>query len=357
MRIARFTRVLLLAGLAAGLAPTAVGAQGVTVKSSTSIKAGGALGMVFRMAGTSNNLTTTYVTGHKMRTDSKDNSTIVDVDGGRFTTIDHKQKTYSTVTFEEMAAAMRSAQENMKAERAKDARKAEEQKPSDVEWQADVSTEHTGQHQRIAGYDAQQLLVTVTVTAHEKGKPVPPNQGALVALMDIWTSSDAPNAAAMEEFSRAYAQRMKTEFSSQMKGLEAAFSSDPRMKTALEATAKEMAKVKGVALKSTTSMIAVPDGMKFNRQLALGASDKADAEAKADEAKPKPKGGFFGKLKAAAEQAEQQSQAKDNNAPATQTTVLAFTSEVQDIQKGVPADAFSVPAGYREVKNDVNKAR
>jgi hypothetical protein len=357
MRIARSTRVLLLAGLAAGLVPVAAAAQGVTVTSGTSIKAGGALGMVFRMAGASNTVSTTYVAGHRMRTDNKDVSSIIDVDAGRFTTLNHKPKTYSTMTFEEMAAAMKSAQEEMKAERAKDARKAEDQKPSDIEWQTDVSAERTGQHQRIAGYDAQQLLVTVTVTAREKGKPSPANPGALVALMDIWTSSDAPNAAAMEEFNRAYAQRMNTEFSSQMKGLEAAFNSDPRMKTALEATAKEMAKVKGVALKSTTSMIAVPEGMKFDRQLALGASDKADAEAKADEAKPKPKGGLFGKLKAAAAQAEQQGQAKDNNAPATQSTILSFTSEVQEIQKGVPADAFSVPAGYREVKNDLPRTR
>jgi len=354
MRSVRPLSVLLLAGFAAALVPAVLTAQGVTVKSSSSIKGSGALGMVFRMAGGGSNMTATYVAGHKMRTDAKDRSTIIDVDGGRITNIDQKQKTYSTATFEEMAAAMEAAQENMKAERAKDARKAENQKPSDVEWQADVSAEHTGEHQRIAGYDAQQMLVTVTVTAHEKGKPAPPNQGALVAFMDIWTSSDAPNAAAMEEFGRAYARRMKTEFSSQMKGLEAAFSADPRMKTALEGTAKEMAKVKGVALKSTTSMIVVPEGMKFNRQLALGASDKADAEAKADEAKPKPKGGFFGKLKAAAEQAEQ-SQSKNANAPAAQGTLLSFTSEVQDIQKGVPADAFSVPAGYREVKSDLNK--
>ena len=65
-------------------------------------------------------LTTTYLSGHKMRTESGTTATIIDADAGRFTTIDNKAKTYSSFTFDEMAEAMQRAQESAKAEAAKE---------------------------------------------------------------------------------------------------------------------------------------------------------------------------------------------------------------------------------------------
>lgn len=349
MSISRRVASLLVAGFAAGLVPGVLAGQGVTVTSTSSMKASGALGFVVRMAGGGSSTSTTYVAGHKLRMDSRDVSTIIDADAGRFTTVDNKKKTYSTMTFEEMSEAMQRAAEQGRAEAAK----RPQEKPSDIEWSYDVKVDPTSEHQSIGGYEARRSFITITVTARDKTKANTggPNQGALVAFIDEWRSTAAPNGAAMAEFQRAYVQKMKIEFGSQGRALQAAFSSDPRMKTAMEAAAKEMGKLKGVPLKTTTSFIVVPEGQSFSRQLALGGAE--EQKGGAEEAQPKPKGGLFGRIKAAAAQAEQAG--SKESGPATQGTIMSFGSEVQEIKSGVPADAFSVPAGYKEVKPDVNR--
>ncbi len=99
--------------------PSLVTGQGLTVQSVTDMRFQGALGTVVniaaKMGGTSthNIATTTYLQGHRMRTDDATSGTIIDLDGERITTIDHKQKTYTTMTFAEMSAAMEKAQQQM----------------------------------------------------------------------------------------------------------------------------------------------------------------------------------------------------------------------------------------------------
>ncbi len=349
MAMARRVARLLVVSFAVGLIPAALAGQGVTVTSTTSMKASGALGLMVRMAGGSSSTTTSYVAGHKLRTDHGETSSIIDADAGRFTSMDNKKKTYSTMTLEEMAAAMQRGAERAKEEAAK----RPEEKPSDIDWSVDVKADHTGEHQSIAGYDAQRSFITITVTARSKDKEGAAQEGTFVAFIDEWRSTTAPNGAAMAEFQRAYVQKMKSEFAAQGRALQTAFASDPRMKTAMEAAAREMAKLKGVPLKTTTSFIVVPEGQSFSRQLALGGA--AEQKAAADEAQPKPKGGLFGKIKAAAAQA-QQSGSKES-APATQATIMSFGTEVQEIKRGVPPDIFSVPAGYKEIKPDMNRVQ
>src|SRR5512141_2556406 len=99
MRMGRFIPSLVVAGLS--LVPAVVVAQGVTVTSSTSMSGAGVIGAMMKLGGGGANTTTTYISGHKMRTDSRDNSMIIDVDGGKIINIDNKKKAYSVVTFEE----------------------------------------------------------------------------------------------------------------------------------------------------------------------------------------------------------------------------------------------------------------
>ena len=169
-------------------------------------------------------------------------------------------------------------------------------------------------------------------------------------------SKDAPQIAAMEDFQRAYAQKVGQTFRPPMQSLQAAFSSDPRIKEGFEASAKELQKVSGVSLRSMTYAVAVPAGMTFDRQLVLtGAATAAaaDSTAKKDD-KPKSGGfrGLMGAIKSAAEDANKSS--TDKNAPppqAKQGTLLSVNDEVKTITRGaVPPETFDVPAGYREVK-------
>src|SRR6185503_6126819 len=106
----RLRRTLLVA--ATVLPSSLVAQQGVIVQSVSDTRFFGALGT---MAGIASKFgggdmravqTTTAIAGHKLKVESGDNGSIIDADAGRFTAFDNKQRTFSTMTFADMSAAM-----------------------------------------------------------------------------------------------------------------------------------------------------------------------------------------------------------------------------------------------------------
>lgn len=355
----------------AALLPSIVGAQGVVVQSVSDVRLFGALGTLANMAarfggGNIHDVqTTTSVAGHKLRTESETDATIIDADAGSFTHIDHKQKTYSTITFADMAAAMQqgieSARQNAQSAKAEQAKAAQTKDPKarkdSLTFSYKVAVDRPGQHDKIAGYDAERVFLTITLEA----EVTPENQkteqaGSMVFLIDQYRSNNAPQIAALAEFQRAYAQKVGDTFKPAVQGLQAAFSSDPRIKTGFEAAGKELVKVPGVALRSMTYVALVSPGMTFDRQLVLNdaaVAAAADTAKKADAPKKGGFGGFMGALKSAAENANKKpadDKGKTDQQP-TQATLLSVRDEVKSITPGpVPPGTFSPPTGYREVK-------
>ena len=345
--------------------PARLLSQGVTIQSSVDVHLQGALGaiasMAARMTGNSmhNTPTTTYVSGHKLRTENGNTETIIDADAGRITSIDNKQKTYSSMTFDEMAAMMKKMQESAQESRRQAKEPAASRDPNapkgEMNMKYKVETDRPGQHENIAGYDAERMFVTITM----QGEAKPDNGsaqdvGSLVLLLDEWISKDAPQMKAMAEFQRAYAKKAGQAFKAQTQGLQAMFSADPRMKGGLEAVGKEMAKMHGTPLRSIMYFSLVPPGAQFDRQLALNDASAADAQAKSThDEKPKGGGGFggmFGRLKAAAAEASKMGENNKASGPPKQGTLATVTDEVLSIRSGaIPSDMFEPPAGYREV--------
>ena len=360
-----FTRVALFTAAAA--LPAQVVAQGVTVQHVSDVHFQGALGTLVGIAAkmgganTHNIVSTTYVSGHRMRTDNEESGTIIDLDAERITNIDNKAKTYSSMTFTELGDAMRQATSAMREDQAQ-ARGTNGRAAPNTTGSSDsqdkmhvtykVAVDRTGAHQKIAGYDAERVFITISLegdTVRSDGKT--DEVGTLVLLLDQWMSKGAPQIAAMAEFQRAYAQKLGKEFQSQARGLQSAFAADPRIKEGFDAAATEMKKVDGIPLRSTTYVVGVPAGVTFDRQMALG--NATASAAKDDTAKKgdKPKsgfGGFLNAVKAAAENADKP--AKSDSTPPRQGTLLVLTDEVKTITSGAVPDAmFAPPAAYREV--------
>lgn len=356
------TRTILIAATAL---PSALAAQGVIVQNNSDVHMYGALGAVVSMAakmggGDMHNIAgTTSISGHKMRTETSDRAMIVDADAGRITQLDFKSKTYTTMTFAEMEAAMQQARQSAQQNAAKSKADATAKDPKaaqgDMNVKYDVKVDRTGQHDKIAGYDAERVFITVTL----QGEATPQGEkteqvGSLVFLLDQWMSKDAPQIAALKEFQRAYAQKAGQAFRSETQGLQAAFASDPRIKDGFSAAAKELAKVPGVSLRSVTYVALVPANTAFDRGLVLGdasAAATADSAAKKDE-KPKSGGfrGLMGAIKNAADDAGRKAD-KSSNAPPKQSTMLSVSDQVTSITSGrVPADAFEPPADFRKVE-------
>jgi len=144
-------------------------------------------------------------------------------------------------------------------------------------------------------------------------------------------------------------------FTSPTQSFQAVFAVDPRMKTGMEAAAKEMAKLQGTPLRTVMYFSLVPPGDRFDRKLALNDASAAEAEAKAkQDDKPKGGGGFggmLGRLKSAADEASKRTDTKSAGPP-KQATLATITDEVHSITPGaVPPELFAPPAGYRDVTN------
>lgn len=339
--------------------PSTLRSQGVTVQSVADVRLTGALGAAANIAakiggGSLHDIaTTTYVSGHRMRTETSVSGSIIDADAGRITSIDHKEKSYTSMTFAEMAAAMQQASESARQSAAKEKAKAKDPKATEDEIKVNykVAVDRTGERAKIAGFDAERVFVTITLEgeATKEGKKDEP-VGSMVFLIDQWLSKDAPQIAAMTEFQRAYAQKAGQEFRAQAQGLQTAMAGDPRMKDGFAAAQKELAKLNGIALRSHTHVVLVPVDVAFNRSMTL-ADGSAAATAKKEE---KPSGGglrgMMGAIKAAAEDANKQEQA-NKNAPPKQSTIMTVTDEVKSITRGsVSEEMFAPPAGYREAK-------
>ncbi|MEO6878853.1 MAG: hypothetical protein ABI205_10255 [Gemmatimonadaceae bacterium] len=302
---------------------------------------------------------TTTISGHKLKTESGNAATIIDADAGSVTTIDNKQKTYSTMTFAQMAAAMQQARQKMAAQM----NKSQEAPAADPNAQKDnmdvkysVKVDPTGEHQKVAGYDAQRVFLTISVEGTAKPDNGDAQQvGTIVLLIDQWLSKDAPQIAAMRDFQKAYMGKSGDAFRAQASGLQAVFASDPRIKGGFDAATKELAKMQGISLRSTTYVTIVPPNMTFDRNLALGdasAAATADAANKADAPKSGGRfGGLMGALKSAAAKASDKSDDKSTEPP-KQSTMMTLTDQVTSITpEAVPSSAFAVPAGYREVQS------
>jgi hypothetical protein len=177
--------------------------------------------------------------------------------------------------------------------------------------------------------------------------------GSMVFLLDQWISKSAPQMTAYSDFYKTYAQKMGREFRANAAGLQAAFATDPRLKEGMEAAQRELQKMSGISLRSTTYVVLVPANMPFDRKLALGSVSTTQAGGDATPAE-KPKGrfsGLMGAVKAAAEDAAKNDNGKKEPAEAKQSTLMTLKDEVKSISTGpVSPDVFAPPMGYKEVK-------
>lgn len=338
------------------LASSSLTAQDVTVSSTTSPRFFGGFGKLMsiaaRFGGKNMNEPirgTTYVAGHKMRTDTGDDAMIIDLDGERFINIDNKERSYTSMTFADMSAMVRSMGDSLKTARAQaDSKGRSSGDKGEVDVRYEVKVDRPGERTKIAGAEAERVFMTITMIANATPEGEKTQEaGSMVFLVDEWVSRNAAQVTAMKEFQKLYLQKLGREFEASGKSLEAAFNANPQIKEGFAAAAKERAKVPGVPLRSTTYVSFVPAGMTFDRQLALGdvaAAPPAEAEKKG--------GGLRGMVRGIKKMADEADKAdKEPAGPPRQATMMTITTEVDRIETGsVDGSLFVPPAGYREVK-------
>src|SRR5438105_3112060 len=137
------------------------------------------------------------VKGNRKATLNESTGHIIDLSEEKVYDLDMRRKTYTVTTFDELRRRMRESQEKAKEQASKEepekGQPAEQQKPT-KEYQVDFDVKDTGQKKSIAGYDTHESIVTITV--HEKGKPIE-DSGGLIMTNDMWLG---PRIAQLKEF-------------------------------------------------------------------------------------------------------------------------------------------------------------
>jgi hypothetical protein len=344
---------LLAAAVAMPLFVSHAAGQDVQYETVTKLEFPGAMGTAMRLAarmggGSLETVEKTSIKGNRMRSDIDKSSTIVDLDAGRFISLDHEAKTYTTFTFDEMIARAREASDALQADAQKRQVSSNPEARGEVRFR--FAVDDAKQRERIAGYHADRFFLTMEAD----GEYVPEGadaaaereqSGTLVVLTELWASKDMPAFGAQAAFDRASAREYADASAMVMQSMAAAFADDPQLQVAFEQSTREAAKIEGMPVRTVTRFISVAPEQKFDRQLAL---------------EPRPQGpsvgaqaarAGLGRLARAAGAPRTPEPQQQQQQELTQMTFMTVVSEVRNVStRSVDAKLFEIPAGYREVK-------
>lgn len=256
-----------------------------------------------------------------------------------FWDLDLKDKKYEERTFAEVRAEMEKSINEVNKEKAK---RLEKHPEDSIQFRTEVKVDRTGKTQKIAGFDAEQTIITFTVYGKNAESK---ESGTFKIELDLWMSPDAPGGDESAKFYASLANKLGFTGHSQqsMEGSLAAFGVDPRE------IYKQTKDLKGVSLMSTVSMLPVADTTAAAKKEKSESEASAKSEEKSEESE-KPSGlgalkGMFDKKKDKGKTEESnKEESKEQSGP---QYLMRFTTTVTEISAGsVPVSEFEIPAGF-----------
>jgi hypothetical protein len=286
---------------------------------------------------------TILLKGDRLATLSPYNGHIVDLGRETFTEIDFRNKTYSVITFAELAELWKRAEADMRTERGEQA---------DVTVKASV--QQTGQTKSISGLEARQVIITIEMEGTDKKTG---RRGIFMTVTsDTWLAR-VPGYEEVTEYYRRLVQKMAFTPSGGMLGLQRS-----EIVKGMAELSREAAKLDGVPVYQVIKM-------DFKGQPGEGEQPPpAEARPPAEPPQEQPSvGGALGRLGGLGrlgrlgrkkEPAEQPRPAE--TAPAAEGagsgTLMELTSESTGFSTA-PVDParLEVPAGFKRVESSALK--
>lgn len=269
----------------------------------------------------------TAVKGNRKATLTDGGGTIVDLTEEKVYEIDARKKQYTVTTFDELRRRMREAQERAKdqAQKEEPGRKEEAQKPT-KEYEVDFDVKDTGQKKSIAGYDAKNTVVTITV--REKGRTLE-EAGGMVMTNDMWLGPNIPQLKELGEFDLKYAKALQGPEAAgvsaeQMAAVLAMF---PLVAKARDRMARDGDKLSGTPLVTTTTFESVLS---------------KDQLTQAQESNKSSGGGGIGGLLA--------KKIIKKEEPKARSTIMTIYHEVLEVATSVAPADLAIPADFKEKK-------
>ena len=294
----------------------------------TTVKFEGMLGRMFNLFGGGKPAEgTTAVKGSRKATIRDASGQIIDLSEEKVYDLDMKKKTYSVTTFEELRRRMRESQEKAKKEAEKEEGKPQEAQKPTKEVEVDFDVKNTGEKKQIAGYDAHETIVTITV--REKGMTLE-QSGGLVLTNDIWLGPKIPQLKELSDFDVKYWKALQgpeavAMSAEQMAAMVAMF---PLVSKAMDRMQKEGDKLSGTPLDTTTTV----ESVKSKDQL---------TDAQASSSNSKGGGGLGGMLA---------KKIMKQEPPKARSTIATTHHEVLEVSTSVTAADVGIPADFKEKK-------
>jgi len=271
--------------------------------------------------------TTVALKGNKMARRSAAHLNVIDLDARTITDVDLEKKTYAVMTFDEMKQAMENLSKKMKQN-------------NDVQFK--VSADATGKTKQIAGFDAKEIVMRMTMEATDaKSK----QSGAMSVVTDLWFAENVPGYAEVAAFYRKMAEQMNWTPGGGM------FASQPQMAKGMTEAFKEIAKMNGAPVLQIVAM--GPDGM---------APPSADAPVKQEGPKPSAGsilggalGGRLGGLGRKKADPPPQDQAPAGAQPTG--SMIEMRMEYSGFATTADASMFDIPAGFKQVEHEMKKIK
>jgi hypothetical protein len=327
-------RLVRISVVACALSALAVPASAeVKTRDKTQVKFEGMLGRMFNMFGGKGAKegveSRTAVKGDRKATMGDNTGQIVDLKEEKVYDLDLKKKQYTVTTFEEIRRKMREAEERAKKEAEKEQpgeKPSEPQKPT-KEYEFDFDVKETGQKKQIAGYDARNVIATVTV--REKGKTLD-ESGGMVMTNDMWLGPQVPQMKEFADFDLRYWKQLQGPQTAAMSAEQMAtvLAMFPLVGKAMERMQKDGDKLSGTALETTTMFEAV-----------LSKDQLTQAQAQSQQ---NSGGGGIGGLLA--------KKIIKKEEPKQRSTIMTLHHEILEIATTVAATDLAVPADFKEKK-------
>ena len=133
---------------------------------------------------------------------------------GEIYDLNMKKKTYQVTTFDELRRQMKEAKEKAEKEAREqskeDTKESQPQKAEkpEKEYEVDFDVKETGQKKQLAGYDAREVVMTVTL--REKGKQLE-DSGGFVMTADSWLGPQIAALKELHEFDARYWKQLQGE--------------------------------------------------------------------------------------------------------------------------------------------------
>jgi hypothetical protein len=298
--------------------------------------AGSVAGMFGGKAAKEGPASTIALKGDRMMSTTETTGELIDLNAEKVYHLDLRSKTYTVQTFAELRAAFEKAMAKGRSDAA-DQKTSASEKPDgkQPEMTFDVDVKKTGQQKSIAGFQCDQVIVTLTV--YEKGKTID-TAGGMIVTTDLWMTPKNPGLQEHAAFQAKYAQKLYGDQGlPSALDLTQAMAAYPGLSAALARSQSEGRKLDGTPLLTTVTVASVPGPG--------GADTRAEPDRGADNRLAGALGGLLGRKKKADPPA-------DGAAPEaggkTRTTIMTIITEVLSIESAVAAADVEIPAGFKQ---------